>query len=392
MVFHCPFLLWNALSLRSAQSCFIFAEPCRHAFMKGCVYMSIEKLKYMLRERAAAALIMSEDNVRYFTSFSSTNGYLLVTGENAFFLTDSRYIEAARKTIKTVDGVLLFENFKKSLVPLVNELSIKTLSVEGARITVKRLNELKKELSSVDFETEKLDGEIDLLRAVKSREECRKIIEAQRIAEKALEMLLPKIRVGAVERELSLELDYTMLKLGAQALSFETIAVSGKNGSMPHGIPGDKKIESGDFITFDFGAVYKDYHSDMTRTFAVGAVSDKQRDVYETVLRAQKTAIDAVCAGKKCSDIDKVARDIIAEKGYGEYFGHGLGHGVGVEIHEFPSVSPRSSTVLEAGHIITIEPGIYIPGEFGVRIEDMLYVTEDGFINLTECPKELRIL
>ncbi len=354
--------------------------------------MSIEKLKIMLSERNAAALIMSEDNVRYFTSFSSTNGYLLVTAENAFFLTDSRYVEAAQKTIKTVDGVLLFENFEKSLVPLVKELGIKTLSIEGGRTTVKRLHELQKQFSSVTFETEKLDGEIDLLRAVKSDEECEKIIKAQRIAEEAFSRLLPKIAVGKTERELSLELDYTMLKLGAQALSFETIAVSGKNGSMPHGVPSDKKIESGDFVTFDFGAIYKDYHSDMTRTVAVGEISDKQRDVYETVLKAQKTAIDAVAAGKSCFDIDKIARDIIKEKGYGEYFGHGLGHGVGVEIHEFPTVSPRSQTILEPGHVITIEPGIYIPGEFGVRIEDMIYVTENGGKNLTKCPKELVIL
>ena len=354
--------------------------------------MSIEKLKIMLSERNASALIMSEDNVRYFTSFSSTNGYLLVTAENSFFLTDSRYVEAAQKTIKTVDGVLLFENFEKSLLPLVKELGVKTLSIEGGRTTVKRLHELQKQFPSVTFETEKLDGEIDLLRAVKSDEECEKIIKAQCIAEKAFSLLLPKVAVGKTERELSLELDYTMLKLGAQGLSFETIAVSGKNGSMPHGIPSDKKIESGDFVTFDFGAIYKDYHSDMTRTVAVGEISDKQRDVYETVLKAQKRAIDAVAAGKSCFDIDKIARDIIEEKGYGKYFGHGLGHGVGVEIHEFPTVSPRSQTVLEPGHVITIEPGIYIPGEFGVRIEDMIYVTENGGKNLTNCPKELTIL
>ena len=354
--------------------------------------MSIEKLKIMLSERNASALIMSEDNVRYFTSFSSTNGYLLVTAENSFFLTDSRYVEAAQKTIKTVDGVLLFENFEKSLLPLVKELGVKTLSIEGGRTTVKRLHELQKQFPSVTFETEKLDGEIDLLRAVKSNEECEKIIKAQRIAEEAFSLLLPKIAVGKTERELSLELDYTMLKLGAQGLSFETIAVSGKNGSMPHGIPSDKKIESGDFVTFDFGAIYKDYHSDMTRTVAVGEISDKQRDVYETVLKAQKSAIDAVAAGKSCFDIDKIARDIIEEKGYGKYFGHGLGHGVGIEIHEFPTVSPRSQTVLEPGHVITIEPGIYIPGEFGVRIEDMIYVTVNGGKNLTNCPKELTIL
>lgn len=353
---------------------------------------SIDKLKSMLSERKFAALIMSEDNVRYFTSFSSTNGYLLVTAENSFFLTDSRYVEAAQKTIKTVDGVLLFENFEKSLLPLLKELEVKTLSIEGARTTVKRLASLQKEFPFVEFETEKLDGEIDLLRAVKSKEECEKIEKAQRIAEKAFELLLPSIKVGKAERELSLELDYTMLKLGAQALSFETIAVSGKNGSMPHGVPSEKKIESGDFVTFDFGAVFEDYHSDMTRTVAVGEVSEKQREVYETVLKAQNAGISAVAAGKKCRDVDFAARSIIENAGYGEYFGHGLGHGVGVEIHEYPTVSPRSDSVLEKGNIVTVEPGIYIPGEFGVRIEDMVLVTEDGCLNITKCPKELLVL
>lgn len=353
---------------------------------------SIDKLKSMLSERKCAALIMSEDNVRYFTSFSSTNGYLLVTAENSFFLTDSRYVEAAQKTIKTVDGVLLFENFEKSLSPLLKELGLKAISIEGARTTVKRLGALQKEFPFAEFETEKLDGEIDLLRAVKSKEECEKIEKAQRIAEKAFDLLLPSIKVGKAERELSLELDYTMLKLGAQALSFETIAVSGKNGSMPHGVPSEKKIESGDFVTFDFGAVFEDYHSDMTRTVAVGEVSEKQREVYETVLKAQKAGISAVAAGKKCRDVDFAARSIIENAGYGEYFGHGLGHGVGVEIHEYPTVSPRSDSVLEKGNIVTVEPGIYIPGEFGVRIEDMVLVTEDGCQNFTKCPKELLIL
>ena len=183
-----------------------------------------------------------------------------------------------------------------------------------------------------------------------------------------------------------------MLRNGGEGLSFETIAVSGKNSSMPHGVPSDKRIEKGDFITMDFGAVVDFYHSDMTRTIAVGEVSSKQIEVYETVLEAQLKALKAIKAGEICKDIDKIARDVIKEKGYGENFGHGLGHGVGVEIHESPSFNPTCDYILEAGNIMTVEPGIYLPGEFGVRIEDMAVVTKDGCENLTICEKKLIVL
>jgi Xaa-Pro aminopeptidase len=183
-----------------------------------------------------------------------------------------------------------------------------------------------------------------------------------------------------------------MLKNGADALSFDTIAVSGKNSSMPHGVPTDKKIEKGDFITMDYGAVCDFYHSDMTRTVAVGEVSGKQIEVYETVLKAQEEAFKVMKAGVPCKAVDKAARDIIVNKGYGDFFGHGLGHGVGVEIHELPSLNPSSSAILEVGNIVTNEPGIYLPGQFGVRIEDMALITEDGYENLTLSEKKLIIL
>ena len=194
------------------------------------------------------------------------------------------------------------------------------------------------------------------------------------------------------EKEIALELDYFMLRNGADALSFETIAVSGKNSSMPHGVPTDKKIEKGDFITMDYGAVCDFYHSDMTRTVAVGEVTSKQAEVYETVLKAQEEAFRVMKAGMVCKDVDKAARDVIVNAGYGEYFGHGLGHGVGVEIHELPSLNPTSDAVLREGHIVTNEPGIYLPGEFGVRIEDMALITADGYENLTVCEKKLIVL
>lgn len=353
----------------------------------------LEQLKSFLKN-GEAALIMSEVNVSYFTSFHSSNGYLIVTADKAFFLTDSRYIEAAQEKIKTVDEILLLRSMKDDLYNFIDKLKVKKLHIESDRITVKRCSDIKKAtaLRQKVIYDGKLDRAIDTIRIKKTAEQKNKIIKAQRIAEKAFDYILSFISTEKTEKEIALELDYFMLKNGADGLSFETIAVSGKNSSMPHGVPSDKKIEKGDFITMDFGATFDCYHSDMTRTVAVGNISSKQVEVYETVLDAQLKAIEAIKAGAVCKSVDKIARDVIASKGYGEYFGHGLGHGVGVEIHEAPSLNPSSEYVLEEGNIVTVEPGIYLPGEFGVRIEDMGLVTQEGFENFTLSEKKLIIL
>lgn len=353
----------------------------------------IEQLKAFLK-KGEAALIMSEVNTSYFTSFHSSNGYLIVTADKSFFLTDSRYIEAAQQEIKTVDEILPLRSMKDDLYNLIDSLKVKKLHIEGQRISVGKYNEIKKStaLRQTVIADGKLDKAIDDIRIKKNEQEKAKIIKAQRIAERAFDHILFFISTEKTEKEIALELDYFMLKNGADALSFETIAVSGKNSSKPHGVPSDKKIEKGDFITMDFGAVVDFYHSDMTRTVAVGEVSSKQIEVYETVLEAQLEAIKAIRAGEICKDIDKIARDIIKDKGYGNCFGHGLGHGVGVEIHEAPSFNPTCDYVLEAGNIMTVEPGIYLPGEFGVRIEDMGAVTETGFENFTKSEKKLIVL
>ena len=353
----------------------------------------VNQLKSFLK-KGEAALIMSEENISYFTSFHSSNGHLLVTGEKSFFLTDSRYVEAAQKKITAVDEILLLRSMKDDLYALIDKLSVKKIHIESERITVKRYTDIKNATSSKQevICDGKLDKAIDDIRIRKNETEVINIIKAQRIAEKAFAHILTFISTEKTEKEIALELDYFMLKNGADALSFDTIAVSGKNSSMPHGVPSDKKIESGDFITMDFGAVVDFYHSDMTRTVAVGEVSSKQIEVYETVLEAQLKAIAAVKAGAVCKDVDKVARDIIASEGYSGFFGHGLGHGVGVEIHEAPSLNPSSDYVLQAGNIVTVEPGIYLPGQFGVRIEDMGAVTADGFNNFTLSEKKLIIL
>lgn len=353
----------------------------------------VEQLKNFIG-KDEAALIMSEENISYFTSFHSSNGYLIVTADKSYFLTDSRYVEAAGDNIKTVDEVLLLRSMKDDLYDLLDKIGVKNLHIESDRITVKRCNDIEKATASRQrvISDGRLDEAINSIRIKKNKDAINKIISAQRIAEKAFTHILSFISTEKTEREVALELDYFMLKNGADALSFETIAVSGKNSSKPHGVPSDKMIENGDFITLDFGAVVDFYHSDMTRTVAVGEVSSKQVEVYETVLKAQLKAIEKIKAGEICNEVDKVARDIIASKGYASNFGHGLGHGVGVEIHEAPSLNPSSEYVLEAGNIVTVEPGIYIPGEFGVRIEDMGEVTENGFNNFTRSEKKLIIL
>lgn len=353
----------------------------------------INKLKDYLKENNSAALIMSEENICYFTCFHSTNGYLVVTGEKAYFLTDSRYIEAAQNKITSCDEILQIKSMESELVPLLKKLGITKLETESERISVSRYNEIKK---LFDFANVICDGGLDRaiseIRTVKNDNETQKIIMAQRIAEKAFDYILTFISAEKTEKEVALELEYFMLKNGADGLSFETICVSGKNSSLPHGVPTDKKIEKGDFITMDYGATTEFYHSDMTRTVAVGEVSSKQAEIYETVLKAQTAGLDAIKSGVSCKDVDAVSRKIIADKGYGDYFGHGLGHGVGVEIHELPTLNPSSKAVLKPGHIVTVEPGIYLPGEFGVRIEDMALVTEEGCINLTKCEKKLIVL
>lgn len=353
----------------------------------------VEQLKSFLK-KGEAALIMSEENISYFTAFHSSNGYLVVTADKAYFLTDSRYAEAARESIKTVDEVLLLRSMKDDLYPLFDKLGVKKLHIESDRITVKRCKDIKNAtaLRQEVVSDGRLDEAIDNIRIKKNKDEINKIIRAQRIAEKAFDHILSFISTEKTEKEIALELDYFMLKNGADALSFETIAVSGKNSSKPHGVPSDKKIERGDFITLDFGAVVDFYHSDMTRTVAVGEISSKQAEVYETVLEAQLKAIEKIKAGEICNEVDKIARDVIASKGYGSNFGHGLGHGVGVEIHEAPSLNPSSKYTLQEGNIVTVEPGIYLPGEFGVRIEDMGAITKTGFDNFTKSEKKLIVL
>ena len=237
-----------------------------------------------------------------------------------------------------------------------------------------------------------LGEKIRELRSVKDGAELELIKSAQKITDDAFEYILSKIEEGKTEKELALVLEFFMRSHGADAVSFDIIFIGGKNTSMPHGVPSDYKLKKGDLITIDFGADVDGYKSDMTRTVALGAISDEQKKVYEIVLEAQKKAIGQIREGIACSEIDKAARDVIKSYGYGEYFGHALGHSVGLDIHELPNFSPKCSTVLKEGMVLSVEPGIYLPEKFGVRIEDLVVVTKNGSINLTKSKKTLIIL
>ena len=345
-----------------------------------------------LLDTNCGALLTSAPNVTYLTGLSHTEGSLLITKEASFYLTDSRYIEVAEKSLKSSRAVL-FSDYYKDLLALCNQNNIKKIFVENSKITINQFLNFRLKLEGIEISDENiLSFELSKMRECKTQAEIQKIKAAQEITDSGFSYILNRIAVGRTEREIALDLEFFMRKQGSDGVSFDFISVSGKNSSLPHGVPTDKRIESGDFLTLDFGAVVDGYHSDMTRTVAIGNITDEQREVYNIVLSAQKAALAGISVGKKCCDIDKIARDIIAESGYGKAFGHALGHSVGLEIHETPNFSPKCEKVLQIGNVMTVEPGIYIENKFGVRIEDMITVTENGIENLTKSPKDLIIL
>ncbi len=339
-----------------------------------------------------AFLIESAANRFYFTGFESSAGAVLIARSGAVFLIDFRYVEKARAVVNSCE-VQLSERKNDEIKALCERFGIKTLYLEADTTSVSHFGALEELLSGVKVEqSDKFDRITEEMRAVKSASELALIKEAQRLTDETFTYILERIQSGRTERDVMLDMEFYMRKLGSEGVSFDFIVVSGKNSSLPHGVPTDKKIEKGDFVTMDFGACINGYRSDMTRTVAVGAVLDEQKKVYATVLRAQEEAEKAIKAGLVCRDIDKVARDIIYSAGYEGCFGHGLGHSVGIEIHENPCFNTRCDTVLKPGTIMTVEPGIYLENRFGVRIEDMVYVTENGCENLTKSAKNLIIL
>lgn len=339
-----------------------------------------------------AALITSDSNRFYLTGFNSSAGCVLITKETAYFLIDFRYFEKAKSTVNSCETVLL-ENFYRNLSELFKKHNIKKLYVETYSLSFNDFGKYSKMFENIEVSDDcKLDILLENLRSRKSPQELQNIISAQKLTDDTFSYILNYIAEGKTEREIMLEMEFFMRKQGSEGVSFDFIVVSGKNSSLPHGVPTDKKIKKGDFVTMDFGAVINGYRSDMTRTVAVGSVTEEQKKVYDTVLSAQNAALKEICAGKICKDIDAVARNVINNAGYEGCFGHGLGHSVGIEIHENPAFNTRCETVLESGMIMTVEPGIYIENKFGVRIEDMVYVTEDGCVNLTKSTKDLIVL
>ncbi|HJB12458.1 MAG TPA: Xaa-Pro peptidase family protein [Candidatus Oscillibacter excrementigallinarum] len=338
-------------------------------------------------------LLTNEANRFYASGFHSagTDGMALVTREACYYFTDSRYTEAARRHIQGADiqEVGAGRGYSALLQEAIQRHHIRRLGFEDVYMTVREHGFYAKALPCQLVPAADLLAE---LRAVKDPEELEIMISAQRIAEKALADILNEIRPGVTEKEIAARLQYLMLHYGAEDKSFDPIVVSGPNGSLPHGVPSGKVIQAGEFVTMDFGCVYHGYCSDMTRTVAVGSVTEEMQQVYDTVLRAQKAGIAAARAGAAGRAVDGAARDIIEQAGYGPYFGHSFGHGVGVEIHEGPNATPSNDKPLPAGAVISAEPGIYLPGKLGVRIEDVLYLTEDGCQNLTLAPKDLIIL
>ena len=348
----------------------------------------IKRLAHDLPEDMDAALITSEVNRRYYTGFVSSAGALLVTREKAVLLLDSRYVEAGGKKVTDAE-VVLMTDMAKQLNELFEEYKVKTVGIESGYMTVESLYSLRKVLNVQMLDDPRLNSIILKHRCVKSEEEMAEIRAAQAITDKTFIHMLDLIKPGVSEKDLQLELDYYMLRNGATGLAFETILAAGANGSMPHAVPSDNVIKEGDFVTMDFGAAHNGYCSDMTRTVAVGKITEEQEKVYNLVLDAQLAAIDAVRAGVPCNSIDKVARDMIYGAGYEGRFGHGLGHSLGLEIHENPRFSMLCSDITEVGTVMSVEPGIYLDGRFGVRIEDIVMITENGCEVITKSEKKL---
>ena len=352
----------------------------------------LTKIRSLLTEELPAILLTGSPNRQYAAGAIIDEGMCLVTREGAEYFTDSRYTETARRqlgTVMQVYEVSAAQPYTALIQACLDERGISRLGFEEEKLSHGEFLRLQEKLRAELIPCQRpLDG----LRAAKEPWEQEIMRRAQAIADGVFAELLPVIRPGMTEKELEAELIYRLYRAGAEGLSFPPIVVSGPNSSMPHGVAGDRKLAPGDFVTMDFGVVYKGYCSDMTRTVALGRATEKMRAVYSTVLRAQTEAISATRAGLSGREIDAVARNIIAEAGYGQFFGHGYGHSLGIEIHEAPSCAPSCDTPMPVGAVASAEPGIYIPGEFGVRIEDVVIFTPDGCENITRSPKELLIL
>jgi Xaa-Pro aminopeptidase len=351
----------------------------------------IAKLKEKLKENEIEAfLVTKKENVRYLSQFTGTAGKLLITQNDSVFITDFRYLDQAEEQ---TDGCVIKEissNFIEGFSELLKRKKIRNLSFESQDLSFKMYQKLKEKMDLDSLNP--VESMVEKLRMIKDQSEVEKIKKAVEIADQGFQFLLDFIKPGKTEKEVALELEFFMKRNGGAANAFDFIVASGKRGALPHGVASNKKIEKGELVTIDFGTVFQGYHSDITRTVAVGEPDPKLKEIYEIVLKAQLRVIDQIKAGMSCVEADKIARDIIADAGYKENFGHGLGHGIGLEIHEGPRLSYTSEDSLKKAMVVTDEPGIYISGLGGVRIEDDLLITENGCEVLNSAAKELIIL
>ncbi len=352
---------------------------------------NIDKYLSLLGKDVDGLLLTSRYSRYYAAEFDIAEGVAVVTAKGCRYFTDSRYIESSENGIQGFEVLVVDSQntYKQRLNTAIADFGVKVLGFEEEYLTVAELRNYEKNLDA------KLIGKNEAIhnfRGVKEPWELDIMRKAQSITDKAFSEVLGRVKVGMTEKELQAELIYCLLKNGADGMAFDPIVVSGPNTSMPHGVAGDRVIQEGDFITLDFGAQYKGYCSDMTRTFAVGYATDEMKTVYETVLRAQLAGIAASKAGVIGKEVDGAARKVIEDAGYGAFFGHGYGHSLGMEIHEAPSPNPRGERVMEENMIASAEPGIYLPGKFGVRIEDVVIFKENGCENITHSPKNLIIV
>ncbi|MGN0982967.1 MAG: M24 family metallopeptidase [Candidatus Limivicinus sp.] len=352
----------------------------------------IARIQEQLIEQGLDGLLLTDGkNQRYAAGFAFTDGAVLVGREKAWLITDSRYIEAASAAAPGV-SVWLYDRerpLESRLKEAIREAGMERLAAEDGKLSHREYLGYEKALGR----SLQPAGELmDKLRAAKTEEELRAMRAAQAIAERALEEVLGLIRPGMTEKQVMAELVYRTLRHGSEGNSFDPIVVSGPNTSLPHGVPGDRVIRRGDFVTMDFGCLKEGYCSDMTRTVAVGEATEEMRNVYDIVLKAQLAGIAVARAGIPGREIDAAARRVITQAGYGPYFGHGFGHSLGLDIHEAPSANSRGEEPMPVGAVCSAEPGIYLPGRFGVRIEDVMILREDGCEVITKAPKELLIL
>ena len=344
--------------------------------------------KIMELNNLDAFLVTSMQNIKYLSNFTGTTGKVLITKDHQYFLTDFRYLSQASSQCEGYEIVNVGYEYAENLEKIINNA---TVGFEGNVMTYDEYKHFEATCKSILFKSVSLDE----LRMIKDEEEINKIIKANEISLEALDYVLENILIPnkTTEIELRRALETKMNELGASGPSFDLIIASGVRSSLPHGVASDKIIEEGDFLTIDFGCYYKGYVSDITRTFAVTKLPGEELvKIYDIVLKAQLLGVEAIKPGIKISEVDKVVRDYITEQGYGEYFGHGTGHGIGIEIHEEPYVRGNRETVLEPGMVITVEPGIYLPNIGGVRIEDDVLVTETGYKVLTNYEKELKVI